>query len=124
MSPTRPVDNGPGSSKAPKPSSSPGSARGAGTAGANQAGAAAGAESAGTRPSSPATVAASVTATKELMESAKSAVEEAGQARIEALKDQIRNGTFEVDTALLADRLLADSHSYELHLPKGQGEGA
>ena len=122
MSPTRPVDNGPSSSTAPKVGSAHTStARGNS---AQASGAPAAAQSPAPSGSGGATdsVAASVTAHGELQEAAREIAGVVGQERIEALKEQIREGTFEVDTAALADRLLADAFGYELYLQKGGGK--
>lgn len=119
MSPTRPVDNGPTATKAPKADSSRSStARSENAAAAGQGSAA----SRGPAPQGRDTVAPSVAATAELVDTALEVVEQVGQERIEALKTQIRNGTFQVDTALLADRLLADAFGYELYVKKAGGK--
>ena len=122
MSPMKPVDNGPSSSTAPKA----GSARTSTARGQNAqaTGAPAAAKSPAPSGSGGATdtVAASVTAHGELQEAARKEIGKVGQERIEALKEQIRTGTFEVDTAALADRLLADAFGYEPYFETGGGK--
>lgn len=120
MSPMKPVDNGPSSSTAPKA----GSAR-TSTARGNSA-QASGASAAAAPPTSQGgggdTVAASVATHGEHLSVGREIAGLHGQERIEALKEQIRNGTFEVDTAALADRLLADAFGYEAYFETGGGK--
>lgn len=118
----RPIDNG-GANKLTKLPSKRGEAR-TSSSGGKPSTSQADAVPAARAPTSPATVAASVTATRQLMDSAHDEIRRVDETMIAEMKAAISEGRFHVDVEALADRLLSDVFGDELVEEASGGDGA